>query len=157
MDPDGVRVSFIKIIELQVRAIPHIHALIRLDPHENGDDPDQTDWESPTSATKLAAIIEHAARTVTLALTDPTTDSAVRRIRFGTQIDTQPSPHPRLPRKRVRLSRIQVSPGHCQGGGWRAISPSTSPSPWPTSESAHDASPPKRSATWTCPSMCVPS
>ncbi|BDE13216.1 putative plasmid replication initiator protein [Mycobacterium sp. 20KCMC460] len=90
VDPDGVRVSFIKIIELQVRAIPHIHALIRLDPHENGDDPDQTDWESPTSATKLAAIIEHAARTVTLALTDPTTDSAVRRIRFGTQIDTQP-------------------------------------------------------------------
>lgn len=31
-DLDTVRVSFIKIVELQARAIPHIHALIRLDP-----------------------------------------------------------------------------------------------------------------------------
>ncbi|WP_459561289.1 replication initiator [Mycobacterium kiyosense] len=29
---DSVRVSFVKVVELQVRAIPHIHALIRLDP-----------------------------------------------------------------------------------------------------------------------------
>ncbi|PBA13772.1 plasmid replication initiator protein [Mycobacterium avium] len=87
VDPDGVRVSFIKIIELQARAIPHIHALIRLDPH---DEPDETDWESPVSATALATIIQHAARTVTLAVDDPGADGAVRVIAFGTQIDTQP-------------------------------------------------------------------
>ncbi|CAM2757657.1 hypothetical protein E3G59_002129 [Mycobacteroides abscessus] len=87
VDPDAVRVSFIKIVELQARAIPHIHALIRLDPQ---DDPDQTDWESPIGAVELATIIQHAARTVTLTIDDPTADTDARTIRFGTQIDTQP-------------------------------------------------------------------
>ncbi|GJO45740.1 putative plasmid replication initiator protein [Mycobacterium marinum] len=87
VDPDTVRVSFIKIVELQARAIPHIHALIRLDPQ---DDPDQTVWESPISAGELATIIQHAARTVTLTVNDPTADDGGRTIRFGTQIDTQP-------------------------------------------------------------------
>jgi len=86
-DPDTVRASFIKIVELQARAIPHIHALIRLDPH---DDPDQTDWESPIGAGELATAIQHAARSITLTVTDPTADRAVRTISFGTQIDTQP-------------------------------------------------------------------
>lgn len=44
VDADSVRVSFIKIVELQARAIPHSHALIRLDPHGT---PDQIEWESP--------------------------------------------------------------------------------------------------------------
>lgn len=35
----SVRVSFVKVTEMQARAIPHIHALIRLDPTE---DPDHT-------------------------------------------------------------------------------------------------------------------
>lgn len=87
VDPDAVRVSFIKVIELQARAVPHIHALIRLDPH---DDPDQADWESPISAGELATVIQHAARTVTLTVNDPRADAAVRVIGFGTQIDTQP-------------------------------------------------------------------
>lgn len=86
-DPDGVRVSFIKIVELQARAIPHIHAVIRLDPH---DEPDQTEWESPIGAGELATVIQHAARTVTLTVNDPRADSAVQVIAFGTQIDTQP-------------------------------------------------------------------
>ncbi|MCA4727159.1 replication initiator [Mycolicibacterium fortuitum] len=87
VDPDGVRVSFIKIVELQARAVPHIHALVRVDPH---DDPDQTDWESPVSAGELGSIIQHAARAMTLTVTDPCADSGVRAIAFGTQIDTQP-------------------------------------------------------------------
>jgi hypothetical protein len=86
-DAESVRVSFIKIVELQARAVPHIHALIRLDPH---DDPDQTDWESPISAGELATVIQHAARTVTLTVNDPRADTAVRVIAFGTQIDTKP-------------------------------------------------------------------
>ncbi|EUA32482.1 replication initiator domain protein [Mycobacterium intracellulare] len=32
LSADSVRVSFVKVVELQARAIPHIHALIRLDP-----------------------------------------------------------------------------------------------------------------------------
>ncbi|GFP51823.1 putative plasmid replication initiator protein [Mycobacterium kansasii] len=87
VDPDSIRVSFIKIVELQARAVPHIHALIRLDSH---DDPDQTDWESPIGAVELATIIQHAARTVTLTVDDPTADDGGRTIRFGAQIDSQP-------------------------------------------------------------------
>ncbi|WP_337251463.1 replication initiator, partial [Mycobacteroides chelonae] len=32
IQPKSVRVSFVKVVEMQARAIPHIHALIRLDP-----------------------------------------------------------------------------------------------------------------------------
>ncbi|AMU64649.1 replication initiator [Mycobacteroides abscessus] len=94
VDADGVRVSFLKVVELQARAIPHIHALIRLDPH---DDPHQTDWESPLGATKLAAIIQHTARTVSLTVNDPCADDDVRMIAFGPQIDTQPVTAPTDP------------------------------------------------------------
>ncbi len=34
VDPSSVKTSFVKVVEMQARAIPHIHALIRLDPHE---------------------------------------------------------------------------------------------------------------------------
>ncbi|MGV7451303.1 replication initiator, partial [Mycobacterium kansasii] len=34
-DPDAVQVSFIKVVELQARLVPHIHALIRLDPSDS--------------------------------------------------------------------------------------------------------------------------
>jgi hypothetical protein len=87
VDANGVRVSFIKVVELQARAIPHIHALIRLDPH---DDRDQTDWQSPVSAAELATVIQHAARSVALTVNDPCADTAVRVVRFGNQIDAQP-------------------------------------------------------------------
>ncbi|MGC7238472.1 plasmid replication initiator protein, partial [Mycobacteroides abscessus subsp. abscessus] len=50
----------------------------------------QTDWESPIGAVELATIIQHAARTVTLTIDDPTADTDARTMRFGTQIDTQP-------------------------------------------------------------------
>mgnify|MGYP000871423375 FL=1 len=87
VDPDWIRVSFLKVVELQARAIPHIHTLIRLDPH---DDSQQSDWESPVGATELAAIIQHAARSVSLTVNDPCADDGVRVILFGGQIDTRP-------------------------------------------------------------------
>ena len=37
--PGSVRVSFVKVAEMQARAIPHIHALIRLDPTTDDHDP----------------------------------------------------------------------------------------------------------------------
>ncbi|WP_230987618.1 replication initiator [Mycolicibacter heraklionensis] len=83
----SVRVSFVKVVELQARAIPHIHALIRLDPpddpatasgdHDNdgpaaacgGGEPrciadHDGRWSSPITAGELAALIQHAARHV---------------------------------------------------------------------------------------------
>ncbi|GLB83128.1 replication initiator [Mycobacterium kiyosense] len=88
-DPDGVRVSFIKVVELQARLIPHIHALIRLDPPADANCGGQ-DWHSPVTATELATIIQQAARTVAVTVIDSSSATATRVIRFGTQVDTQP-------------------------------------------------------------------
>ncbi|HTX96538.1 MAG TPA: replication initiator, partial [Mycobacterium sp.] len=114
--PGSVRISFVKVVELQARAIPHIHALIRLDPPPadttRPDDHDgygpaaprgdgesrpvadqRGDSTSPITATELATLIQRAARHVRINV--PTGDggpnqAAVRTLRFGTQIDTQP-------------------------------------------------------------------
>ena len=113
--PDAVRVSFVKVVELQARAIPHIHALIRLDPPpadttKSGDHDRQgpaapwgggqprpvadqhTSWSSPITAADLAALIQRAARHVGIdvAADGGSGQGAVRTLRFGTQIDTQP-------------------------------------------------------------------
>lgn len=37
--PGSVRISFVKVTEMQARAVPHIHALIRLDPTTDDHDP----------------------------------------------------------------------------------------------------------------------
>lgn len=88
-DPDAVRVSFIKVVELQARLIPHVHALIRLDPRDS-DSCGGREWQAPLTATELAPIIQQAARTVAVTVADPSSDTATRVIRFGTQVDTQP-------------------------------------------------------------------
>jgi hypothetical protein len=89
--PGSVKASFVKVVEMQARAIPHIHALIRLDPPEghastatdcssnhNDHGPAATcgggecrsatgpAWEPPISAAELATLIQQAAGTVTL-------------------------------------------------------------------------------------------
>lgn len=114
--PGSVRVSFVKVVELQARAIPHIHALIRLDPPSadttgspdpHGHGPaapwgggetrrvaDQhTGWSSPITAAELAVLVQRAARHVSIEVAtddgDPDQDP-VHTLRFGTQIDTQP-------------------------------------------------------------------
>ena len=60
-----------------------------LDPTTSGGDSDTNDWGSPVSPTELAALMQQAARSVTLTVDDDTT-SVSRVLRFGTQIDTQP-------------------------------------------------------------------
>ncbi|MCA4749584.1 plasmid replication initiator protein [Mycobacteroides abscessus] len=116
VEPKSVRISFVKVVEMQARAVPHIHALIRLDPAipatdtvttAPGDHEDYgpaatgggrehrcgTDfrWESPITAGELAALIQSAARSVHLDVPDPTaTDTEPATVRFGGQIDTQP-------------------------------------------------------------------
>lgn len=89
VDPDTVRVSFIKVVELQARLVPHIHALIRLDPRDT-DNCGGQEWQAPVTATELATTIQQAARTVAVKVTDSTSNAATRVIRFGTQVDTQP-------------------------------------------------------------------
>lgn len=96
IDRGAVRVSFVKVVELQARAIPHIHALIRLDPPDDpatgsgdhdsdgpaaacgGGEPRSTTdhdgrWSSPITAADLAALIQHAARHIHIDA--PTDDS----------------------------------------------------------------------------------
>jgi len=115
LSTDSVRVSFVKVVELQARAIPHIHALIRLDPpgdpattasgdhitdgpaapRGGGEPRHGTDrrpgWSSPITATELTALIHQAAGRVRIEI--PTAadhpDQGVRTLRFGTQIDAQ--------------------------------------------------------------------
>ncbi len=116
--PGSVRVSFVKVVELQARAIPHIHALIRLDPPPAANDTtgsgdhnrygpaapwgggeprpiaDQhAGWSSPITAAELAALVQRAARHVSVDVATGDGGSGqqvVRVVRFGTQIDTQP-------------------------------------------------------------------
>lgn len=114
-DPDSVKVSFVKVVELQARAIPHIHALIRLDPVNDtttagdhtgygratsgGAEPRhnaQSPWQSPITAPALAALINRVARQIAITVAAPAeigdldTASGTVLVRFGTQIDTQP-------------------------------------------------------------------
>ncbi|VAZ96638.1 hypothetical protein LAUMK35_03411 [Mycobacterium pseudokansasii] len=95
--PSSVKASFVKVVEMQARAIPHIHALIRLDPPDDpagGTVAAGPAWEPPISAATLAVLIQQAARAVTLDVPNPDTnhsgDAAPLVVRFGTQIDTQP-------------------------------------------------------------------
>jgi hypothetical protein len=119
IEPCSVRLSSVKVVEMQARAVPHIHALIRLDPPQGpasaattgssdenihgpaatpggGEHRSQTGtgWEPPITAPELAALIHQTARSVSVDMPDPAVDNpanaGLRTVRFGTQIDTQP-------------------------------------------------------------------
>ena len=85
--PDAVAVSFVKVVELQARAIPHYHTVIRLDAAPTGDERVAPPQTSITSA-ELAALVATAARQVSLSVVAG--DGQSRLLRFGEQIDTQP-------------------------------------------------------------------
>lgn len=70
----GVRISFVKVMEMQARLAPHYHAIIRAD-HPGLD------------IATLATLTTHAAALTRLDA--PTTDGT-RTLRFGAQINTQP-------------------------------------------------------------------
>ncbi|BCO67497.1 replication initiator [Mycobacterium intracellulare] len=92
IDPDAVRVSFVKVAEYQRRAVVHYHTLIRLDPVDS----DDMTSDFAVSAIELAAIVRQAAERVQLPVSSPagigdtSSESATRTLRFGTQIDVQP-------------------------------------------------------------------
>ena len=87
-DPEAVAVSFVKVVELQARAIPHYHTVIRLDatPTERGEAVAAP--QTSITATELAALAQIAAGQVRLTVADAGGGS--RALRFGEQIDTQP-------------------------------------------------------------------
>ena len=66
----SVRINYVKVAELQRRAIPHFHAVIRLDaPPVPGEPP--TPPVSSITAADLAVLVQRAARAVTVTVTDP--------------------------------------------------------------------------------------
>jgi len=97
-DPDVLRVSFVKVAEYQRRAVVHYHTLIRLDP--TGDNASTAAESAPdVSGIELAALVRQAADQVRLPVAvdtatgtaaPPSSESEVRMLRFGAQIDTQP-------------------------------------------------------------------
>jgi hypothetical protein len=88
-DPDAVAVSFVKVVELQARAIPHYHTVIRLDATPCGDaDEPVAPPQTSITATELAAVAQIAAGQVRLTVAD--VDGGSRVLRFGEQVDTQP-------------------------------------------------------------------
>jgi hypothetical protein len=86
----SIRINYVKVAELQRRAVPHFHAVIRLDaPPVPGELPRPP--VSSITATDLAVLVQRAARAVSLTVTNPehAGDGDGRVLRFGTQTDTQ--------------------------------------------------------------------
>lgn len=81
-NPDDTRVSFMKVVELQRRGLPHFHAVVRLDAAtEPGQPPSPPDTRF--SGLDLIALVRHAVAEIEIAATDD------RIIRFGDQLDTK--------------------------------------------------------------------
>lgn len=97
IDPNAVRVSFVKVAAYQRRAVVHYHTIIRLDP-PNNDDSSTGASDAKVSAIELAALVRQAANQVRLPVTvdaaagaaATASESEARMLRFGSQIDTQP-------------------------------------------------------------------
>ena len=66
--PDGVAVSFVKVVELQARGIPHYHAVIRLDAAPMQRDEAVAPPQTSISAAELAVLARAAAERVSLAV-----------------------------------------------------------------------------------------
>jgi len=88
-DPYRVRVSFVKVVEFQRRAVPHFHAVIRLDgPPGDAGQPTPPPAHAGIDAGRLAALVRQVAAQVSVAVAAPNASSVT--VRFGTQTDAQP-------------------------------------------------------------------
>jgi hypothetical protein len=86
-DPGGVRVAFVKVVEFQRRAVPHVHAVIRLDgpPAPDGQ---PTAPDSAIDAGMLAGLVRQTVGQVAIEVAGPGEADTV--VRFGAQTDAQP-------------------------------------------------------------------
>jgi hypothetical protein len=82
----AVRVSFVKVMEMQARAIPHFHAIIRLDDASSAPSPEPPDTD--VTAATLSALVTRAASRAHLSAFDQS--GTLRELVFGPQIDVQP-------------------------------------------------------------------
>jgi len=82
----GFKVSFVKIMEMQRRGLPHFHAVIRID--EQSSDQMSTSGLSAMSPHHLARLIASAVAKVELAVAG--IGGEVVTLRFGTQVNIQP-------------------------------------------------------------------
>jgi hypothetical protein len=84
--PKGLRVSYVKVVEVQRRAVPHVHAIFRLDaagPVGEAASPPA----SSLSAGDLAAVVVRTASKLRLRVPGP--GGEVIDLRFGPQVDVQ--------------------------------------------------------------------
>ena len=94
--------SFVKVVELQARGIPHYHAVIRLDAAPDRDEP-VAPLQTSISAAELAVRARAAAERVSLAVAGG--DGSSRVLRLGEQMDTQPLTVGPTPTTAGRLQR----------------------------------------------------
>jgi hypothetical protein len=79
-NPQNTRMSFMKVVELQRRGLPHFHAVVRLDAaSEPGQPPSPPD--TAVGAGDFAALVRQAAIAIEL------TVSGDKMLRFGDQVD----------------------------------------------------------------------
>jgi hypothetical protein len=82
-DATSARLSYVKVVELQRRGVPHYHSIVRLDPHEGGED-------VPLSTVDLVDAVRTAA--VSAHLEVGGIGGELVTVRFGQQIDVAPIP-----------------------------------------------------------------
>ncbi|TFC08474.1 replication initiator [Cryobacterium sp. MDB2-33-2] len=90
--PKALRVSFVKVVEMQRRGAPHFHSVIRLD---SADVPSKEPPQPPATtitADALAGLARQA--TISTQIEVPGLDRAVRTLAFGSQMDAQILPTP---------------------------------------------------------------
>jgi hypothetical protein len=88
-DSNLVRVSFVKVVEFQRRAVPHFHTVIRLDgPPGSDGEPIPPPVGVRIDAAGLAGLVHRAAAQVSVEVAAPNT--TIVALRFGTQTDVQP-------------------------------------------------------------------
>lgn len=77
-DAPGVKLAYVKVVEMQRRGIPHFHAIIRLDHQSAGPE---------IGPVKLAALVRQAGIQTAL---EVTTQDRHMTLRYGEQIDVRP-------------------------------------------------------------------
>ena len=85
-NPKAVRVSYVKVVELQRRAVPHFHAVVRLDGTADPGSPPEPP-ETALTVGDLAALVVQAITAVRLTVPAP---AGTVHLRFGPQTDVQP-------------------------------------------------------------------
>ncbi len=113
-DRSLVRVSFVKVVEFQRRAVPHFHAVIRLDGASDSDgQPAPPPAQVGIGAGRLAGLVHQVAAQVSVQVAGPNATTVT--VRFGTQTDAQP-----ITPSSVSSETISAAPGSDDKGGGAA-------------------------------------